>query len=116
MLIATTLVTIGAFVASNHYYAVDARYLTIVLFTLFIAGATLTRRKRWQAERLVSVGAICMLSIAIGLVVAKQINNNELAAFVPINQRDDKIVSIITHQHPTDVLVGDYWRVIPIKI
>lgn len=114
MLIWTTLVTIGAFVISNHYGAVDSRYLTIVLFALFIASATLSRQRLRRVERLVGAGAICVLAIALGLVAAQHISNNELAAFAPIEQRDARIVAIIGH-HPTSTLVGDYWRVVPIN-
>lgn len=114
MLIWSAIAAAGLFVMSNHYYAVDARYLGIVLFAGLVAAATRFRRRAWRAEQIIGIGAILIVGVACGVIAAINTYENQRDALA--NTRDrNQAVSQVLHQHPTQVLVGDYWRVIPIK-
>ena len=115
LLIWTSLVAAAVFVATNHYYPVDARYVTVVLFAVFIAGATFLRTKQFRHELLVGAGLVLCLSIASGLVVAHRSYQGERAALSPLDARN-KLIAEALGRHPVPVLLGDYWRVIPTKL
>jgi len=115
MMVWTAVVACAVFIVSNHSYAVDARYLAISLFTLFICAATLLRRVHWQSRSFVVAGSIIMLGVIMGTFVAVRIYHNEKAALSTVNQRDMLIAKILA-QHHVSVLVGDYWRVIPSRL
>ncbi|HEX7962964.1 MAG TPA: hypothetical protein VF466_00075, partial [Candidatus Saccharimonadales bacterium] len=115
MMIWTTIAACGAFVASNHYYMVDARYLAIALFTIFICLATAGRRLQWPAQWLAGIGAVITLSLAVGTGVAVHTYHDEQAALAALNKRD-AVVAHVLAQHHVKVLVGDYWRVIPSRL
>ena len=114
MLIWTSLAALGVFVASNHYYAVDGRYLAIIFFTVFIVIATYLRHTRLKRGRLVIAGLIIVCGIGLGAHAAWQTSDRSFTAQSHIQQRDALIVDALT-QHPVQTLVGDYWRVVPIK-
>jgi LmbE family N-acetylglucosaminyl deacetylase len=115
MLISTTVVAAGAFVFTNHYYAGDARYLGISLFAAFISVATYLRKKNWRSEKIVLIGAVVFLGIVVGLFGSLRIYHDSQTALDPTNDRDSLINEALSH-HSVKVLVGDYWRVIPIKL
>lgn len=114
MLIWTSLAALAVFVASNHYYAVDGRYLAIIFFTIFIVIATYLRRTRLKRGRLVIAGLIIVCAIGLGAHAAWRTSTQSLVALSPTQQRDGLIVDALA-QHPVQTLVGDYWRVLPIK-
>lgn len=114
MLIWSSVVAILLFISSNHDYAVDARYLTIVLFALFIALATYTRKKKWPEKQFFLCGFVLVIAIVLGFFASGQINKNQQAAYNVINKLDGNVVAL-TKVHPSSVLVGNYWRVIQIE-
>ena len=114
LLFASLLVSVAAFIFTNHFYVVDARYLSIVLFTVFISLATYLSHKKWKSEKIVVWGGIILVSICFGMWTAWSTYNTDKAAFNDINTRNELVSQILT-QHPVDVLVGDYWRVLPTK-
>lgn len=111
-LIWTTLAAFGSFIVSNHYYLVDARYLTISLFAIFIAGSTFISKKRYRPEKVVLAGLVIAFGIVLGLPAAVQTYNDDKAALATVNGRN-LVISQVLARHPVKVLVGDYWRVIP---
>ncbi len=113
-LILTTVAAIGVFIASNHYYAVDARYLSIALFAVFTAGASTLRRTKPMPELMVGIGLILTLGMCLGAVTTFRTTNQSLAALSPIEAKNDLIATALT-QHKVNTLIGDYWRVVPIK-
>jgi LmbE family N-acetylglucosaminyl deacetylase len=113
-LIWTTLAAIGVFIAANHYYAVDARYLTIALFAVFVAAAVSIRKRKWQPEKIVLAGAIITVGILLGLFAAGRTFSDDKAALSDINERNSLVAQVLA-RHPVKVLAGDYWRVLPIK-
>ena len=114
VLIWTTVAAVGAFIASNHYYLVDARYLTIALFTLFIVAATYSRQQSWRSERILVVGVILAFGLAVGFFTAVDTYQAEAKALKTTNDRNSLVAQALSH-HPVDTLVGDYWRVMPTK-
>jgi LmbE family N-acetylglucosaminyl deacetylase len=115
MLIWTSLAAIVVFILSNHYYAADARYLTISLFAVFIAAAAYSRSRNWRPLNLAVFGLIILLGILLGVPTAVGTYRSDRAALAPINKRNQAISQILA-KHPVSVLVGDYWRVIPTRL
>jgi len=114
ILIWTTLAMAVVFVGSNHYYAVDARYLGISLFTVFVAFASFSRTKQWLPEKIVIAGTVISLSILLGLFAAASNYHADQQALASVNERNAIVAQALTNHH-VQVLVGDYWRVLPIK-
>ena len=114
MLVWSTLAAFGVFIATSHYYAVDARYLTIALFTVFVAAATCIRRQQWQPEKVVAAGTIMLVGIILGLFAAGHTFTRDRAALSSTNERNALVAQVLS-RHPVQVLAGDYWRVVPIK-
>ncbi len=114
LLMWTTLAAVGAFIVTDHYYAVDARYLTISLFALFVALAAYARQKEWAPQRIFAVGAVLLVSIGLGCLFAITTYQHQAKALKETNDRNSLIAQALTY-HPVDVLAGDYWRVIPTK-
>jgi LmbE family N-acetylglucosaminyl deacetylase len=110
----SSLVALISFVATNHYYAVDARYLTIILFAVFIALASYTRAKNWHPVILAGVGLVIVIGIIFGLFGATRNYNDDKIVLASQNDRNLQVAQALA-QHHVDVLVGDYWRVVPIK-
>ena len=103
------------FVASNHYYVVDARYLTLALFSFFTALSVWSSRKRRLNIPILTL-TVCILVLAIvsGTIGAVQIHNQQDSALQAIQARNTRIVKTLENHH-VKYLVGDYWRVVPIK-
>ncbi|HSW98441.1 MAG TPA: PIG-L family deacetylase [Candidatus Saccharimonadales bacterium] len=115
MMVGTTLVACAVFIASNHYYAVDARYLAVGLFAIFICLATVARGYEWPSKRLLSAGAAVTVALALGCVVALRTYVDERNALSTVNSRDALIASLMS-QRRVKLLVGDYWRVVPSRL
>lgn len=110
----TSIAAIGAFVLTNHYYPVDARYLAVSLFALFMALAVSLKKYRLHESRIIIAAAVLIVSIIAGLIGANQTFNSQASALSRINERN-KLVSEALKGHTTNVLVGDYWRVMPVR-
>lgn len=115
LLVWSTIVAVGLYAVSNHDYVVDARYMTIVLFAIFISGATYLRTKQWKPKRVVLTGLVIFASILTGMFYSVHLYNNDKAALQDINNRDSTLAQVLSNHHVT-VLVGDYWRVVPTKL
>jgi len=114
LLLWSSLAAVGAFVMTSHAYLVDARYLTICLFALFVSLATYCRKKEWPRQRMVVLGGILLLSVGLGVVFAVQTYQKQQAALKETNDRNSLVAQALSH-HPVNTLLGDYWRVIPTK-
>jgi LmbE family N-acetylglucosaminyl deacetylase len=115
MLVWATLAACGVFVVSKHYYPVDARYLTIALFTGFIVLATVARSLRWRPRVIVGIGLLLAFGIVGGVVSAGRAYTAQSAAMAVTTGRDALVAKAVA-QHHVDWLVGDYWRVFPVKL
>lgn len=115
MLLASTITAILAFIATNHYYAGDARYVSIALFALVLAAATYVRHKEWSGRVLMSVGLVTILSIIIGIPAVLNSYHQDQDALADMKVRDRKVAAAMSRHH-AQALVGDYWRVVPVKV
>ncbi len=114
MLIWSSLAAIFLFIVTNHYYAVDARYLAITCFTVFVTAAAYLRRKHWPPENVVLVGTVLLISILPSTSLTQHINHEQQAALETMEARNTLVAQALD-KRPVDVLVGDYWRVLPTK-
>ncbi len=114
MLIWASIAAFGAFIATRHYYAVDARYVTISLFAGFTALAVFSSEHKWTNEKVVLGGLLLSVSVVLGACSALHTYYDQRAPLDSLQNRNAAIIQII-RQHPVDVLVGDYWRVLPAK-
>ena len=112
MLLWATIAIIGLFVATNHYYVVDARYLSISLFTLFVIVAVYSAGKKIKPEVVLLSAPLLLLSLVCGSIASVSTHQSQAAALMPLDQRNEIIIKTIA-SHRVDVLVGDYWRVVP---
>ncbi len=114
LLICVSLASLGAFIFTDHYAAGDARYLTICMFTLFIGLAVYAREKKFKPERVVLTGTAIVLAMLFSVpsvIAAARLSKQTLSG---VENRNSTIVSAL-ESHPVNVLLGDYWRVLPIR-
>jgi LmbE family N-acetylglucosaminyl deacetylase len=115
-LVWSTVAALGVFVSSDHYYAVDARYLAIGLFALVVAVSVRLRTVRWHwAEDLLVIACALLATIALAVVTTLHVYHGQMAALATIDQRNELVATTLQRRKVT-VLVGDYWRVMPIKL
>ena len=114
MLIWTSIAAIGAFIFTDHYYPVDSRYLAITLFAGFLALATMIKNYRTSNRNTVAIGAIIIISVATAIPYCFSTNQVQQLALSTINERN-KTISQLLEKHHVNSLLGDYWRVLPVK-
>ncbi len=114
MLVWSMLAAVALFIASNHYYAGDARYLTVSLFAVFVALAIFTSQRTWRPEVVTIAGFVTLVGLILAIPTVVHSYNTNKAALAPVNQRNVLVAQALA-RHPVKVLVGDYWRVIPTK-
>ncbi|HSX30413.1 MAG TPA: PIG-L family deacetylase [Candidatus Saccharimonadales bacterium] len=111
----STVAAIGVFVFTKHYYAVDARYLAIGFFTVVIMSSVWLRKQQWRwPEDLLLVGCVLVVAIGVAVTTTLRTSATQAAALHGVNERNKLVAAALMH-HKVDVLVGDYWRVLPIK-
>lgn len=115
LLVGASLVAAASFVFTKHYYAGDSRYLAIIFFAMAVSAAVMLRRIsigiRWARDWTM----LLFVAIISALYVNYQDYNGVRAARVHLAARDGAIVQILA-QHQTSILVGDYWRVMPLRM
>jgi LmbE family N-acetylglucosaminyl deacetylase len=110
----TSLAIIGGYIAINHAYSLDSRYLTITFFTIFIAITSYSRTKKLRPEALMIVGGVLLIATISGIAPTWSHYRADQTALAPISQ-ENQTVSAILKQHHVDVLVGNYQQAISIK-
>ncbi len=115
LLILSTLAAIGVFVTTDHYYAVDSRYLAIIIFAAPIVAAVALRKRKLRAEYVAVLGLLLLGGAVIGVFAAQGSYSRQQAALRTTEARNG-LVQQALNQHPVNVLVGDYWRVLPTKL
>ncbi len=114
ILLSTSIAAFGVYALSNHYYPVDSRYLTIFLFAGFFALATFRFKKRLPVLRLITTGIVLVILLIPATFFV--INNFSAHQTASQNLRDhNTMVAQALSYHPVKTLLGDYWRVLPIK-
>lgn len=114
LLIWSSITAVVVFVFSNHYYPVDSRYETIVLFAGFISLATYMNKQKINPRFLISFGIICLMTVAISVTFVLNTSSTHTEATNDITTRNN-LISQIIKSHPVDTLVGDYWRVLAVS-
>ena len=114
ILITTSLAALGVFIISNHYYPVDARYLAIIFFAGFIALSAYPFQKHLPIIRLVFVGGVLALLLIPATLTAIDTYEASRTASQELRDRNTSIAKTLAI-HPVQTLLGDYWRVLPIK-
>ncbi|MGH7241083.1 MAG: PIG-L family deacetylase, partial [Candidatus Saccharimonadales bacterium] len=115
MLIGSTMAAAASYVATSHYYLVDSRYLTIELFAVFISAAVYGRTKLLRPKLGLLSSAVLLLALLSGSYVVSQTDAKNSQALRTPQSRNTLIVAALAAHH-TDVVVGDYWRVLPLKL
>lgn len=113
LLIWTSITAAGVFAFSNHYYPVDSRYETIVLFAGFVSLATYMNKRKINLRVLVIFGGICLATVLVATTFAfsSLSTHNTVTSDITIQ---NKYISQVLKSHTVDTLVGDYWRVLPV--
>jgi hypothetical protein len=114
LLTGAALAALGVFVLSAHYYLVDARYVAMTFFALFFALVLFVSQHIISSRFWVIIFPVLLLGIACGLTDVGRVTLRSLAATQPIRERNMKVAQLLQREHVTR-LVGDYWRVFPIK-
>ena len=115
-LLLASLTALLSFMFTKHYYVVDARYLGIALFAVFIASTTyIARMKQLNNSYLTLIGFIFILSTLFGAIYQLQGFSSYYDQVSVINNRSRAIAQILAN-HRVNYLVGDYWRVVPAKL
>jgi LmbE family N-acetylglucosaminyl deacetylase len=114
MLISSSIAAIGLYVFSDHYYAVDARYLTICFIGLFFGGVIYASQKNIDAKHMYYTGIVLVISIIVGILFTTQSYQRERDALATVNKRNNQLATAL-ESRKVDNLIGDYWRVVPTK-
>ena len=114
LLLASSLVSVALFIIADHYHPVDARYMGISLFAIIIASSTYLRSRNFLAQHIVFVGLIIIIAMIGSVPNLVQTQRNNQQALAPIVARDTLIADVLKHR-PAKTLIGDYWRVMPIR-
>ena len=109
-----TICSLVVFIGTKHYYVVDSRYLAIIFFTFFVGLATYISKRKYSLRFIYSVGLICAVSIMCGVFVVRSTTLTAQKALSTIDNRNNAVANVL-RQHQVNVLLGDYWRVLPIK-
>jgi LmbE family N-acetylglucosaminyl deacetylase/putative flippase GtrA len=114
LLLWSAIAVIGLFIAANHYHQVDARYLTLCLFALFVVLAGWLRPRRLDAELVVVCLPVFLFGIVCGVIGSVHTYSIQKQALSGVNRRNEIVAQTLASHHVT-VVVGDYWRVLPVQ-
>jgi len=110
ILLFSSLATILVFIFTNHYYQVDARYLSLILFTGFITLAHYSRLITIRLKILGYIATSLVVSVLIGVFAFSNTYTKQINAFSEVDTRDKTIASALDSQK-IKFLVGNYWRI-----
>lgn len=110
----SSLVAVAEFMFSKHYYPVDARYLAILFFAIFVSGAVYAANRHFKPELIVVTGGVILLSIAVGMGVATRNYTADQVAMTDWSARNRQVADAL-ERHKVDTLLADYWRAFPIR-
>lgn len=114
LLLGSTLSAGAVYVLTDHYYPVDARYLTIGLFALFIAAASYLRRVTLRTNHILASGFILLAVVPLGLLTSWHEYLADSTALAGRNHVTNQVSEALQRNHISR-LVGDYWDVTPVK-
>ncbi len=114
VMICSSIAATLAFIVTDHAYVVDSRYVAIWFFSLFVCIATYSRNRSWPRTHIATVAGILVVTVIGATWGAFQNYYTEKNALSNITARNDNVAQVLQQRH-ADLLVGDYWRVLPIK-
>lgn len=114
VLLAATMTAFAVFVLTDHYYPVDARYITISLFALFIGLAAYLRGKQVRLRYVGIVAALSSIVLPLGMVQAWHEFRVSQSALSSQNKLTVAVANILDRKN-IERIVGDYWEVTPVK-
>ncbi len=109
----STLAAFVVYAVTNHAAMADARYLSIALFAGFVVLATYSRQLRVRPMMAYAISSLLAVGIVLGLVAVVR-HTSQTIDGNPIWARNQRIAQVLA-AHPGQILVGDFWRVLPIK-
>lgn len=113
-LMGATLAAVGVFVLTDHYYPVDARYLYIELFMVFVALAAYIRTWQPRIRWTMAIAVISLVCIPLAMLQAWHEYGLSLAATAGERKVMTTVADIVSRDHISR-LIGDYWKVMPVK-
>ncbi len=110
-----TLSSFAAFVIADHYYPVDARYITILFFAVFSLLAVGLKPVQDKRRIWLVLSGLAIVSILCGLMFlySQQIAYRAGNAVVR-NQRNNFVLEAM-REAKIDTIFGNYWRVSVIR-
>jgi len=86
------------------------------MFALAITVSVELRKRRWQhPEVLVLVACALLIAIALAVGTSLRVSQGQTSALDTLNGNNTVIADAL-ERHKVDVLVGNYWRVLPVKL
>lgn len=114
LLFCTLLTALSVFILTDHYYAGDARYLAVAPFALFSGAAVVMRGRHISGRAMLIWGSLLMGAIVAAVSVSYRNYQASVAAGQQYTEKNERIVQVLA-QHKVKRLVGDYWRVLPVR-
>lgn len=109
-----TLAALAVFILTDHYYPVDARYLAIELFTVFIALAAYFGARQSRTRHILAIGLIITIILPLGVYQSWHEYHAGEAALAAQNKLTRTVATIMDRSHIRK-LMGDYWQITPVK-
>jgi LmbE family N-acetylglucosaminyl deacetylase len=107
--VAAALASIGLFVVTQHYYAVDARYMGLVFFAGFIALALQLSKMKLKKQYITVAATFMAIGCLLGIYGVTQSFQQSQDAYKEVSNQNTLIAQALQH-HPVNTLVADYWR------
>ncbi|HSW66766.1 MAG TPA: hypothetical protein VLI54_06535 [Bacillota bacterium] len=112
-LLATTIAATAAYASLDQPYVQNARYLSMVLPSGFILLAVWLRGRYVYPRTALAAASSTLLAIVLGLYGLSHAAQSPL--MLQLQVRNQHIAAAIAG-HPVEYLVGDYWRVFPVRL
>ncbi len=113
-LLGALVAAVSVFALSNHYFPVDARYLGISLFAAIVGTVVLLAKQRFAIRSLGLYGVVMIAVCGLGLNAFTH-NYRQSTGAQQILVDRNRTVAELLKSHPVDTVLGDYWRVLPLK-
>lgn len=114
-LLSTSLVAFVSFIATDHYYLVDSRYLAIFFFSGVVSTAIYIKTKSISQNTSIFTAVLCTVAILSACYGAIRTHRVDVSANAAHAQRNESVAQTLNNEK-VEVLVGDYWRVLPIRV
>lgn len=114
LLVGAALVAAAVYVLTDHYYPVDARYLTISVFAAAVAAATYFSARQVKIRTIGALALLLVLALPFGVGRAFTEFHQSETAMAPRLLATARVAETM-ESHGVKRLVGDYWDVTPVK-